>query len=117
MSNKLKGYDSFQGKIVGKITATGKSAYELWLDQGNTGTVQDFLNSLQAGGDKHFVFDTHVQSNPAKIWNITHNLEKFPSVTVVDSGEEVVYGNVEYISNNEVKITFTASFSGKAYLN
>lgn len=24
----------------------GKSAYELWLDEGNTGTVQDFLNSL-----------------------------------------------------------------------
>jgi hypothetical protein len=29
MSHKLKGYDTFQGTIVGKITATGKSAYEL----------------------------------------------------------------------------------------
>jgi hypothetical protein len=53
MSNKLKGYDSFQGKIIGKITATGKSAYELWLDQGNTGSIQDFLSSL---GDKTFVY-------------------------------------------------------------
>lgn len=26
----------------------GKSAYELWKDQGNTGTVEDFLNSLKA---------------------------------------------------------------------
>ena len=25
----------------------GKSAYQLWLDQGNTGTVQDFVNSLK----------------------------------------------------------------------
>ncbi len=25
----------------------GKSAYQLWLDQGNTGTVQDFVNSLR----------------------------------------------------------------------
>lgn len=25
----------------------GKSAYQLWLDEGNTGTVQDFLDSLQ----------------------------------------------------------------------
>lgn len=24
----------------------GKSAYQIWLDQGNTGTEQDFLNSL-----------------------------------------------------------------------
>jgi hypothetical protein len=27
--------------------ATGQSAYDLWLAQGNTGTQQDFLNSLQ----------------------------------------------------------------------
>lgn len=26
--------------------ADGKSAYEIWLDEGNTGTVTDFLNSL-----------------------------------------------------------------------
>lgn len=25
----------------------GKSAYQIWLDQGNTGTVQDFVNSLR----------------------------------------------------------------------
>jgi hypothetical protein len=49
MTNKLTGYESYPGKIIGKITATGKSAYESWLDQGNTGSVQDFLNSL----DKH----------------------------------------------------------------
>jgi len=61
MSNKLKGYDSFQGKIIGKITATGKSAYELWLDQGNTGSIQDFLDSLI---DKHFV---HEQSQASSV--------------------------------------------------
>jgi hypothetical protein len=60
MSNKLKGYDSFQGKIIGKITATGKSAYELWLDQGNTGSVQDFLSSL---ADKHYVHEQTESSN------------------------------------------------------
>jgi hypothetical protein len=30
---------------VGPSGATGQSAYELWLAQGNTGTVQDFLSS------------------------------------------------------------------------
>lgn len=29
--------------------APGKSAYEIWLDQGNTGTEQDFLDSLVSG--------------------------------------------------------------------
>jgi hypothetical protein len=32
---------------TGDIGQEGKSAYELWLDQGNTGTVADFFASLQ----------------------------------------------------------------------
>ena len=28
----------------------GKSAYEVWLDQGNEGTIDDFLNSLALSG-------------------------------------------------------------------
>lgn len=32
---------------AGAAGADGESAYEIWLDQGNTGTEQDFLNSLQ----------------------------------------------------------------------
>ena len=29
------------------ISPRGKSAYEIWLDEGNTGTEQDFLDSLK----------------------------------------------------------------------
>lgn len=37
----------------GALGKDGKSAYQIWLDQGNVGTVQDFLNSLKgAKGDK-----------------------------------------------------------------
>ena len=111
MSHKITGYDTFQGTIVGKITATGKSAYELWLDQGNTGTVQDFLGTLT---DKNYV---HNQPSAASVWTITHNLNKYPSVTVVDSGYTVVYGSIEYISTNQLTITFTDPFAGEAYLN
>ena len=35
-------------KNLGRVT--GKSAYEIWLEQGNTGTEEDFLNSLKGGG-------------------------------------------------------------------
>ena len=42
--------------------ATGKSAYEIWLDNGHTGTEQDFLNWLKADGsadtdDKTQIFE------------------------------------------------------------
>lgn len=60
---------------------------------------------------------THDQMVPQKVWNITHNLDCFPSVTVIDSSGRVVIGDVTYISKNEVQVSFTAEFSGKVYLN
>lgn len=59
----------------------------------------------------------HTQSSAAKEWVINHPLKKFPSVTVVDSAGDVVCGDITYIDANIVKITFSAGFSGKAYLN
>lgn len=50
-------------------------------------------------------------------WAITHNMNKFPSVTVVDSAGDEVEGNVNHISVNQLVITFSAAFSGRAYLN
>ena len=66
------------------------------------------------GGDKEFIY---VQPTPSSIWQIVHNLAKFPSVTVVDSANSVVIGAVRYITENKVEITFSSAFSGKAYLN
>lgn len=38
------------GGTQGPAGAPGKSAYQIWLDQGNVGTEQDFLDSLVSGG-------------------------------------------------------------------
>lgn len=57
------------------------------------------------------------QNIPAISWTITHNLDKYPSVTVVDSAGSVVYGDIQYISRDEIKVTFSGAFSGTAYLN
>ena len=64
--------------------------------------------------DKNFVY---VQATSSDVWEIEHNLDKYPSVTVVDSGGSVVVGEIVYINKNNVRITFTSAFSGKAYLN
>jgi hypothetical protein len=68
-------------------------------------------NAIQ---DKTYVHD---QIPPNSIWNITHNLNKYPSVTVVNSAGSISIGEIDYISLNEISITFSAGFSGKAYLN
>lgn len=38
------------GPFCGKDGADGRSAYQVWLDEGNTGTVADYLNSLKGVG-------------------------------------------------------------------
>lgn len=64
--------------------------------------------------DKHFLF---VQAIASDVWEIKHDLNKYPSVTVVDSADSVVIGDVTYIDENNVRLTFSGAFSGKAYLN
>ncbi len=59
---------------------------------------------------------TFTQSTAATVWSITHNLNCYPSVTVVDSSGAQVVGEVRYMSKNAVVLTFTAAFTGRAYL-
>ena len=59
----------------------------------------------------------HTQSIPSNTWTITHNLNKNPSITIVDSSGAEVEGAVTINSLNQITITFCGAFSGKAYLN
>ena len=57
------------------------------------------------------------QAKPRSMWSIQHNLNKYPSVTVVDEyGTEIVC-EVKHISKNEVHLCFNGKFRGTAYLN
>jgi len=58
----------------------------------------------------------HTQASPSSTWVINHTLGGKPSVTVVDSADTMVVGEVTYNSNSQVTVEFTAAFSGYAYL-
>lgn len=60
---------------------------------------------------------THPQGTASDVWVIVHNLGKRPSVTVQDSAHDAVDGDVFYNDANTLTITFSAAFSGVAYLN
>ncbi len=64
--------------------------------------------------DKDFIF---TQPTPSIEWTVQHNMDKFPSVSVVNNNNILMYGNTTYVDTNNLIITFTAGFSGKAYLN
>ena len=77
--------------------------------------VYDFaVFTLSSQGAPTFIFN---QNTVATVWNIQHNLGKFPSITVIDTGDTVVAGEYIYIDNNNVQLNFSAAFAGKAYLN
>lgn len=61
---------------------------------------------------------THTQAVASKVWTINHNLNKNPTVTPVDSADEVqLPSEISYDSNNTVTVKFLSEFAGKAYLN
>ena len=64
--------------------------------------------------DKNYV---HTQRMASDSWIIAHNLNKYPAITIVDSGGTVVIGEIEYVSLNLACVKFNAIFSGKAYCN
>lgn len=57
------------------------------------------------------------QGTPASVWTINHNLGKYPAINVVDETNTEVVGEVNYTNNNQIVVTFSAAFSGKAFLN
>lgn len=60
----------------------------------------------------------HTQSVASDSWVVEHNLNKKPSVTVVDSADNVINPNeIVYNSTNVITVSFLSSFGGKAYLN
>ena len=63
---------------------------------------------------------THTVTTASNVWNITHGLGKYVStdIFVYRNSEltKILPKSVEYISNDEVKVTFTNQESGKAVI-
>lgn len=77
-------------------------------------TVLKTILLSQTIGDKNFIYE---QALPSNTWSILHNLNKKPSVTIIDSANSIIEGAISYDSNSQLTITFNFPFSGKAILN
>ena len=118
--NKISQFGHYE---ITSYTLQGDGTYDLALTNigGNGNLVlnkhYDFaaFTISQDVGDKTFNF---TQGSPSATWTIQHNLGKFPSATIVDTGDtSVLGGQIEYIDNNNLTITFGSAFAGKAFLN
>ena len=107
--------------LIDSYTVSTAGFYTLNLTSlGGNGNLTDLLYydfavfTLSSQGAPTFIF---TQAVAATVWNVSHNLVKFPSITVIDTANTVVNGEYTYIDNNNVTLKFSAAFAGKAYLN
>lgn len=98
--------DTLTGDFYGPKTASG------WPDTPFFTALISTTVDAAVLNDRH----VHTQNAASSTWNISHVLGGKPSVTIVDSAETVVFGEVLYNSNTSITVFFSAPFSGYAYL-
>lgn len=64
--------------------------------------------------DKNY---THIQATPATDLTIHHNLNKQPSLDIVNQNGSKVLADATYIDNNTVSLTFNPPFTGTITFN
>lgn len=75
--------------------------------------LQEQIDNIDVTDDT-FVYEQGIASD---VWVITHNLNKYPSITLVDSAGTVFKAKEEYNSANQVTVYLNGATTGKAYLN
>ena len=101
-------------------SGSGYSTLSVTFIEGNGSLVGDKFYAMayspKGQTDKNFV-SSSISFSADTPETINHNLNKFPSVTTVDSAGSHVVGDVQHVNDNSFIITFTASFTGKVYAN
>lgn len=62
------------------------------------------------------IYYVHAQNYPDVTWVINHNLMRFPGVTIIDGSKNEVVGDIAYINQNSLTVTFSSEQTGTAYL-
>jgi hypothetical protein len=75
------------------------------------------LSGLQSSDIADLVSYRHVQNSPLTTWTIVHNLNFYPNVTVFNSADDQVEGNVTHSNETTLTITFSSALAGKAHLS
>lgn len=69
------------------------------------------------------VTNVYVLDEPSQVWPINHGLNRYPSVTVVDSEGNVGIPDLDYhiddplLDKKVITLTFGHPFTGRAFLN
>lgn len=81
--------------------------------------ISQRLTELEAGGGltTSALGKTFTQDIPSATWTITHTLPFRPNVAIVDSAGTEVIGDVAYLNDTTIRVSFGSAFGGYAYLS
>lgn len=99
----------------------GTGTDEVWIGADDpiaaNPTIELWYDTDDPGGPATALSYVHNQGVAAATWTITHNLGWFPNVLVIDSALSVCEGEITQISENTLRLQFSAAFAGTAYLS
>ena len=99
--------------VPNNVIVSEDTANRVIVNQDAPNQVIVQFGSQISANTRRFIY---TQASPATVWVINHTLGGRPSITVVDSADTMVIGEVTYNSNTRVTVEFTSAFSGYAYL-
>jgi hypothetical protein len=101
------------GEVPNQVFVHQDAPNQVIVEEDAPTVIEVRLSGASAGNTRRHI---HTQSSPASSWTVSHSLGGKPSVMVVDTADTVVFGEVTYISNSEIRVDFTAAFAGYVYL-
>ena len=85
-----------------------------WTNDANTASQKAIADLVFDAADRHLVYEW---ATPETTVTVSHNLGKFPAVTVVDTAGSEIVCDVRHDDDNTVTLTFSAPLRGTAYFN
>lgn len=121
LNYKLESVSGFTtNNAVLRVDGSGRITQESLVIIDDLGSIdipsgQTFsVGGVPLESDKNYVYNQGIASDT---WNVTHSLNKIPSVVIKNDLGQEIEGQVVFIDNNNVQITFNTALTGSAIFN
>lgn len=84
---------------------------------GGVGTETNNAKYYAEQAERYRTTFIYEQAQASDTWYIQHNLNKYPSVEIVDSSGKKFFPEVQWVDENNIIVTMNGATTGKAYLN
>ena len=76
-------------------------------------SVSQLNNDLGFITEEQIKQHVHTQISPSSTWVVSHGLNKYPTVTITDSADNEILGDMRYQGLNSIVVTFGFPITGK----